>query len=171
MWRLKLKRIIKSLFIAYLIGYPSYATLLMMFNSVDQYIKYAKRIWIVEVIKKTRYEFKKGTIYEVKVLQTLKGKFGEENLSICAVTKELKSGSRYLVFGFNQQKSGVFLDNGNISPVPIPASFSLNSLKGKSLKEQISCIITARHKELEKLINKMNEEKKALKHGIESEKQ
>lgn len=162
-----MKRIIAILLFACLVCLPCFAIKSMMFNSIDQYIKRADGIWIVKTVRRTGQDPEIGPLYQVKVLQTLKGDSNERILTVCSVSRRLISGDRYLVFGFNKDSTKeVWIDNGNISPVPIPMSFSLNELEGKSLKDKISAVLAARHAELGRLIEKYKEEKNALEQGL-----
>jgi len=43
-------------------------------------------------------------------------------------------------------------------------------LKGKSLREQIACIMITRSKEIERQIKQLSEEKEALRQGLEFQK-
>jgi hypothetical protein len=97
----------------------------------------------------------------------MKGDADGRALSVSAVSRELTSGQRYLVFGFNRTPGdAAWLDNGNVSPVPVPTSFSLAGLRGKTVKDQISSIMAARCKELERLIKQFQGEKSALENGL-----
>lgn len=163
-----MRRILVAIFLACLLSLPCYAIKSMMFNSINQYIERADGIWIVQIIKESEKEHMDWPTYQVKVLQTLKGDPDKKTLTVCAISRELMSGHRYLFFGFNRgSASRSWLDNGNVSPIPLPPTFSFNELEGKSVKEQISRIMTARCKELERLIKELREEKEALKKGLE----
>ena len=65
-------------------------------------------------------------------------------------------------------RTGPWLDNGNLTPIEIPLTFSLAALDGKSAKEQMVSILTARCEEIEQTIKKLKDEKKVLEDGIES---
>jgi len=163
-----MKGILVGITLACLLGIPCYAIKSMMFNSVDQYIERAHGIWIAQIVKQTGQQREIGPTYEAKIIRTVKGEPGKEALTICAISRELASGEQYLVFGFNRiSTSDAWMDNGNISPVPVPASFSLVELKGKSVKEQVAAIITARCSDLDRLIKRLAEEKSALERGLE----
>jgi hypothetical protein len=142
----------------------------MMFNSIDQYISRAKNIWIVRCLEHSdkQRDRRIGEAYDVEVLKRLKGDSGQDLLTIQTVFNELVPEDRYLVFGFNQRSEPeAWLDNGNISPVPIPRSLNLNKLQGKSIKEQISIILSARLEQLDRLIKRYAEEKSVLEKGLE----
>ena len=161
-----MKRIITTISLVFLLSMPCYAIKAMMFNSIDQYIDGADGIWIVEVVKQSGEERSDGSRYEAKILQTLKGEPDKETLTVCAISRQLTSGCRYLVFGLNRSAGGAWMDNGNISPVPVPTSFSLTELEGKSQREQIACIMIARTKEIERQVKQLSEEKEALEQGL-----
>ncbi|MCX5636202.1 MAG: hypothetical protein NTX52_00715 [Planctomycetota bacterium] len=166
-----MKRIVIAIFFACVFCWPCYAIKSMMFNSVDQYVERSSGIWIVEVVKQSGQERESGPTYEVKVIQTLKGDPKKKTLTVLAISRELVCGRRYLVFGFNRASdSRSWMDNGNVSPIPVPASLSLTELKGKSTKEQISSIMVARSNELDSLIKQLTEEKKALENGLDFQK-
>lgn len=157
----------------FVLSVPCYAIKSMMFNGPDQYIESAQGIWIVEVVGQRAQEgdHEAGPVYEAKVIQTLKGNAQKNPLALCTVFKPLTAGGRYLVFGFNKvSDDGPWLDNGNVSPVQIPASMALSELEGKSLKEQVSRIVSARCQEIERLVNQLNGEKKALEEGMDFQK-
>ena len=54
------------------------------------------------------------------------------------------------------------MDNGNVSSVALPATFLLIELKGKTVKEQISSVMTARCKEIDRFMKELDKEKAAL---------
>ncbi|MFC1461408.1 hypothetical protein ACFLQR_02680, partial [Verrucomicrobiota bacterium] len=54
--------------------------------------------------------------------------------------------------------------------LPLPLTFSLKQLKGKSVKEQIAAIMTARCRDVDGSIKKLTEEKAALEEGLEIQK-
>ena len=165
-----MKRIFVAISLVCLLSIPCYAIKAMMFNSIEQYIDRADGIWIAEVVKQSGHEREVPT-YEAKILQTLKGESDKETLTVCTISRQLASGHRYLVFGFNRvSASGVWMDNGNISPVPIPASFSLTELKEKSVRKQISGIMSARCRELDRLMKELAEEKATLEEGLQFQK-
>jgi hypothetical protein len=138
-----------------------------MFNSIDQYVRRAHGIWIVEVTGRITTHRGSMPRYHATILQTMKGDTTERTLSVSAVSRELTSGQRYLVFGFNRTPGdAAWLDNGNVSPVPVPVSFSLAGLRGKTVKDQISSIMAARCRELERLIRQFQGEKSALESGL-----
>jgi len=148
---------------------PCYAIKSMMFNNIDQYISRAEGIWIVKTLQRTGQERSIGPVHQAEVLQTLKGDPQEDVLSICPVFRELVPGHRYLVFGFTRDATnGTWIDNGNVSPVPIPNSFSLTELDGKPLKDKISIVLSARYKELARLIKRYKEEKSVLEKGLQA---
>jgi hypothetical protein len=163
-----MRRLLAAISLVCLLSLPSYAIKLMMFNSVDQYIERAGGIWIVEVLQQNGQEPEIGPTYEVKIIQTLKGDSKKETFSLCAISRQLISGSRYLVFGFNRAPdSGAWVDNGNVSPIPVPPSFSLAAVKGEPVENQISLIMSARSSEIDSLIKQLSEEKKALENGLD----
>jgi len=155
---------------------PVHAIPAMMFNSIDQYIERAQGIWIVEVIKaeSPSKSIEGGDSFEARVLQTLKGKDNEKTLSVIPVFQQLVPGHRYLVFGFGPMplpQGTAWLDNGNVSPVAIPPSFSLALLQGKSVKEQLSLILSARSVEIDEQNKRLATEKRAIDKGLEFQKQ
>ena len=166
-----MKRILVGISLACMLCIPCYAIKSMMFNSVTQYVERTDGIWIIKVVKQSGHERTVGPTYEAKILQTLKGRPVKKNLTICAISRKLTARHIYLVFGFNRiSTSEAWLDNGNVSPIPIPASFLLTDLKGKSVKKQIATIMTARCRELERLMKELAEEKAALEGGLEFQK-
>ena len=167
-------KIIIALALLCLTSFHSYAQKAMMFNNVDQYIERSSGIWIVDVVKKTDQGpiFEGGPIFEVKVVQTLKGGAQEQTISVMPIFQRLVPGNRYLIFGFNGMQTAqgkVWMDNGNVSPTQI--IFSLAQLQGKSLKEQIEFILAARAAEIDNQVKQLTEEKKAIDQGLESQKQ
>ena len=165
-----MKRIIATISLVCLLSIPCYAITAIIFHSIDVCIDRADGIWVVEVVKQSGQEPKVGSTYEAKILQTLKGEPDKKTLTVCAIVRQLTSGSRYLVFGFNRSAGGAWMDNGNISPVPVSTSFSLTELKGKSLRDQIACIMIARTKAIERQVKQLIEEKEALRQKLEFQK-
>ena len=153
---------------------PCYAIKLMMFSTVDLFIERATGIWVVEVLRKMQEPRGSldglGIVYEGQVQLSLKGEPKQGILSFHALSRDPMIGNRYLVMGFNRTAYGAWLDNGNVSPVEIPPSFSLNELEGKTLKEQILRILKARRDEIENFVKKLEKEKKTIDEGIESQK-
>jgi hypothetical protein len=140
-----------------------------MFNSVDQYLTGAGGIWIVEDIGEINQ--RSGFTYQVKVLQSLKGNFMDQPMEVSVIFRKLIPGDRYLLFGFNFQPAdgsskGIWMDNGNVSPVPIPASFSLARLQGKPVKQAIELILSARSTEIADQVKDLTEEKSEIDHGL-----
>jgi hypothetical protein len=157
-----------------LTSFPSYAQPAMMFNNVDQYIERSSGIWIVDVVKKTDQGplVEAGPTFEVKVVQTLKGGAQEQTISVMPIFQRLVPGNRYLIFGFNEMQTAqgkVWMDNGNVSPIQI--TFSLSQLQGKSLKEQIEFILSARSAEIDNQMQQLIEEEKAIDQGLEFQRQ
>lgn len=149
---------------------PCYATKMMGFNNMDQYISRASNIWIVKCLKCSDQErFREtGTTYEVEVLKKLKGDSKAKLLTVIPISNELVPRRRYLVFSFGQTSGNeVWIDNGAISPVAIPGSLSLNELKGKPVRDQVAIILSARCKELDRLIKRYSEQKSILEEGLE----
>lgn len=166
-----MRRIFVVIFLACLLSLSCYAIKSMMFNSIDQYIDRADGIWIVQVVKESGKNDRNRPTYQAKVLQTLKGDPDKKTLTVWGISRELTPGHRYLFFGFNRRSAGeAWLDNGNVSPIPLPPTFSFNELEGKSVKEQISSIMTARRRELKRLIKELTEEKATLEEGLEFQK-
>lgn len=162
-----MKRPLGVVLLLCLVCLPCYAIRCMMFNNIAQYIRSAHGIWIVEITRRTTTQRGPMPLCHARILQTMKGGTDERTLSISAVSRELTPGHRYLVFGFNRTPDdAAWLDNGNVSPVPIPVSFSLARLRGKTVKEQISSIMAARCEELERLIRQFQGEKSALENGL-----
>jgi hypothetical protein len=165
---MKIRVITRAALLIVALAVPCYAIKSMMFNSINQYIERGAGIWIVEILGKNveGQEVRRFPVFEAKILRNLKGESQKEPLLLCTVSRQLIIGKRYLVFGFNKKSGGEWLDNGNVSPVEIPPSLSLAELEGESLKNQILSIMTARCTEIEKTINKLNNEKKVLEEGI-----
>lgn len=165
---MKMKRLLLLALVAIGLSIPCYAIKSMMFNSIDQYMERANGVWIVELLSQGGEGRETGSVYEGRVLRSLKGEPQKGTLSFCAISRQLTVGRRYLVFGFNHASdAGAWLDNGNVSPVEIPPSLSLAELEGKAAKEQILSILTARCTQIVDDIRKLNEEKKALEDGIQ----
>jgi hypothetical protein len=142
----------------------------MMFNSVDQYVEHASGIWIVEDIQKIGQE-----VDQIRVVQTLKGETKGPTMLVTVIFRRLILGDRYLLFGFSVQPSdlnpkGIWMDNGDISPVPIPAMFSISQLQGKPINQQIEMILLARSAEIDNQTKKLTVEKKAIENGLELQK-
>jgi len=165
-----MRRILVAFGVACLVCIPCSAAKLMMFSSFDRYIARADGIWVIEVVKQVGKQPWIGRTYEAKVLQVLKGDPTKGTLTICALSRALVAGDRYLVFGFSQVTSGAWIDNGNVSPVPVPSSFSLTQLKGKSVKQQVVAIMTARRQALSGVVQQAREEMALLDRTLSSEK-
>ena len=92
---MKTKRILQAVTVVVALSIPCYAIRLMMFNNIDQYIERAAGIWIVEVVKDGEERQTKaiyaalGPVYEVKVLQTLKGNPEVKTLAMCVLSRQL----------------------------------------------------------------------------------
>lgn len=143
----------------------------MMFNGMNGYIKRAENIWLVQVIKESGTPDENAcTYYEVRIVQTLKGGLKLHEFTACSVGRDLVAGARYVVFGFNMMRPGVWMDNGNISPIPVPGSVSTDELKGKSLDEQLTYIAQARSKEIDGRISDLKREKEVLERGLQNDK-
>jgi len=166
------KKAFLSLALVCVTSLPGYGQKAMMFNSVDRYIERAHiGIWIVEAgnvqaVPNSNPELSYRT---VKVIKVLEGDALSEEMRVTSVFRSLIPGERYLLFGFSAEsvdRGGGLMDNGNISPVPIPISFSLALLQGKSLKEQIELILFARIEEIDQQSKELAEEKKAITSGL-----
>lgn len=157
-----MKRTMVSAVLACLLAVPCFAAKAMMFNSVDQYLDRANGIWVLQVVRKTGTDQDGRPVYEAKVLLDVKGS-SEKVLRISSVFNELSLESRYLFFAFGRLSDGKgWMDNGNLSPVPIPRSFGLSDLEGKPPTEQISMIVSARMAQIEVEMKRLSDEREAL---------
>ncbi len=62
------------------------------------------------------------------------------------------------------------MDNGNISPIPMPRLMSTDELKRKNLNEQLTHIILGRTKEIDAETAELDNEKKILLGGLQIDK-
>lgn len=157
-----MKRAVVSVILACLLAAPSLAAKAVMFNSVDQFLDRADGIWVLEIGDRVRVDEDGHSICKAKALNALKAT-EERPSQVKSVFNELSPGGRYLFFGFNRSSDGkVWVDNGNISPVPIAQSFRLKELEGKTPAEQISMIISARFAQIESEMKRLSDERETL---------
>jgi hypothetical protein len=143
----------------------------MMFSGLDGkngYIERAAQIWLVQVAEKGPPSDQDGcNYYRVNVIEAFKGNPESDRPLVCSVFRPLALDGRYLFFGFNRLSTGIWMDNGNISPVPVPRAMSTNELKGKSLREKLSYIINGRRKEIDTEVLRLKEENNDLGSGMD----
>ena len=113
------------------------ATKGMPFQNVDRYIERAEQVLVVKCVHRllpSPHENGKG--YKVEVLRALKGKVDRQTITVISVFNDMDAGQRYLVFAFGKSfgREVSLIDNGLISPLPIPTRFDLRSLTSGDTK-------------------------------------
>ena len=136
----------------------------MMFNNLAQYIQRSEGIWIIEVVKPIE-DRGLDHAFEASILQTLKDRARDQTVMVHSVFQRLVVDNLYLFFGFNQHR-GLWIDNGIISPVPIPATFPMAQLRGKPLVDQVAMLLHARSDEINDQLKRLMEERKSIEIGL-----
>ena len=143
----------------------------MPFNSLAQYVARADDILVVRCVRRQDDETARSIgfyTYQVELRKNLKAVETRKKLWVHAILNQMIPGRRYLVFCFGtvHSEEPMRIDNGQISPVPIPQSFGLDQLKDKAVEQQVRTVLAARRAEIDRLISKLRDEAKLIDKGL-----
>lgn len=153
-----------SLLVVALNAATCHATMMMPYQNLDRYIEFAEQILVVKCVGRSPGPHEDGIGYKVEVLQSLKGKTDHRKITVIGVFNKMDAGKYYLVFGFGKQfgRETSLVDNGQISPMPIPKHFDVRSLTAGNTKSQVLRLFDVRLKHVVKLLADLEMEKAML---------
>ena len=137
-----------------------------LFMDTDTFIRRAKDILIVEVIKVPDGDSQshRDGLYpvDINILMTLKGDKAKGNATLATIYP-VEKGKRYLVSSLGGSAFGTdLLAVPELSVVPLPANLELKTLEGKALNEQVSLIFQQRLAEIVSAQKKLADERTLL---------
>jgi hypothetical protein len=139
------------------------------FRSLED-ISSCENLLIIQVPKSYQgnppsYEMAQPTLaYNVQVVKDLRNEHsGGEKVAV-SVMQKLTPGSRYLLAGKPATRGGKpwLLFHWEIGVVEIPSTLKLSTLEKKDIPAQITAVLSARRKEIERQVRELSNEKESI---------
>ena len=148
---------------------PSWGVPITLFQDTDTYIRRARDIVIAQCLSVPPGQPGEDGLYavEVKVLLVLKGNRKPGELRVATIYP-MKPQERYLLTSLGGLALGTdFLALPQLSVVPVPKDFPLETLEGKPVKEQLQRLFARELFEVERQIEPLQEQQAMLAKAIE----
>jgi hypothetical protein len=145
-----------------------FAVKITPFMDTDTLIKRAQDIIVAECTSILPQETMENGFRaaEVNILKVLKGGNKPEHFRIATIY-EMKPNTTYMLYSIGGNALGTdFLAIPELSVVPLPATFKLEDLKDKDVKEQVQYMFSRRLFEVERELAPLLKEKELLEKGI-----
>ncbi len=152
------------------ISVAAFAVLIPAFMDTDTFIERAKEIVVAECVSTLKHEtvnFADGwQMVEVNILKVLKGNRNLERSQIATIYP-MKPHTTYMLHSLGGSTLGTdFVALSKLSVVPLPATFKLDELKGKELKEQVQYMFSRRLYEVERKLAPLLKQKELLEKSV-----
>ena len=164
-----MKRIILAVTIFCIFSSTCLAVITTPFSDTDTYIKIAGDIVIAKCISVPKQEFIQGLVpAEVEVIKVLKGNRKPGSLPIAVFPGSVTPNNTYMLYSFTGGKTlGTdFLAKDELSVIPLPASFDIEELENKDLKEQVQYVFSRYLFEVERALAPLLAQKQLLEKAI-----
>lgn len=146
----------------------AFAVHITLFTDTDTFLERAKDIIVAECISVSGQEAREDGLQavEVNILKVLKGARSPGRFRIATIYG-MKPHTTYMLYSLGGDTLGTdFLALPELSVVPLPATFKVDELEGKDLKEQVQYIFSRRLFEVERDLAPLLEEKKLLEKAV-----
>ena len=146
----------------------AFAVIITLFTDTDTFVTRAKDILVAECTSIPSQEMMEDGIrvVEVNILKVLKGSNKPVHFRIATIYA-MKPHTTYMLYSIGGNTLGTnFLAIPELSVVPLPATFKVDELKDKELKEQVQYMFSRRLFEVERELAPLLKEKELLEKAI-----